>query len=66
MITLLFQKMADKLFPKKELKPDPRYTPHQETCPSCHSGMVVIYDQEHDACTRCKTKWEVPQTYNDQ
>lgn len=41
----------------QEIKVRPK--PNSETCPSCHSINVMIYDQEHDCCFTCNSKWGV-------
>ncbi len=26
-------------------------------CPNCRLNYAIVYDQEHDCCVTCKTKW---------
>lgn len=52
--------MFSKLF-KKHKTPivNARAKPEDEQCPFCAFGTPIIYDQTHDCCTTCKTKWIV-------
>lgn len=40
-------------------KVEARQKPEQEACPFCAFGSSTIYDQEHDCCLTCKSKWKV-------
>lgn len=40
---------------KKKVKA--RENPESDVCPICDMGMPIIYDQEQDACTTCKSIW---------
>lgn len=49
------------IFLKNLLKKDVkvRMTPESDICPFCKLSHPLIYDQKHDCCTTCKTKWEI-------
>jgi len=45
-------------FPKPKVKV--RLVPNSKICPICGTpDNVMIYDQEHDCCFTCNSKWEI-------
>ncbi len=43
----------------KKKKQKPRTKPDDDICPFCGLQIPIIYDQNHDACTTCNSKWEI-------
>lgn len=42
-----------------EKKYSERHETDSDLCPICGLNQPIIYDQNHDACTTCKSKWGI-------